>query len=162
MEKFRGLKRVTPELHSSSLTHFKPDKTMINSLKASHTVPQAVKMSKLSGILGLLTLATLSIASLPAQAGGYRVSGDSAVVQTSEQRAVVTGNGNLVDQNSTQTNIDRRGGGLGNQGVVQDQLQNADVYGHHNQVRQSNRQTTVEADSTRFAPRPRPHYQKKH
>ncbi|MCT7976670.1 hypothetical protein [Laspinema olomoucense] len=135
---------------------------MIISLKAYQTVAQAVKMPKLSAVLGLLTLATLGIAPLPAQAGGYRVSGDSAVVQTSEQRAVVTGNGNFVDQNSTQTNIDRRGGGVGNQGVVQDQLQNADVYGHHNQVRQSNRQTTVEADTTRFAPRPRPHYQKKH
>jgi hypothetical protein len=162
MKMFRGLKRVASSLHSSTLTHFKPDKTMINSLKAYQTVAQAIKLPKLSGVLGLLTLATLGIAPLPAQAGGYRVTGDSAVVQTSEQRAVITGNGNFVDQNSTQTNIDRRGGGFGNQGVVQDQLQNADVYGHHNQVRQSNRQTTVEADTTRFAPRPRPHYQKKH
>ncbi len=135
---------------------------MITSLNAYKTVAQAVKMSKLSGLLGLLTLATLGVVALPAQAGGYRVSGDNAVIQTSEQRAVVTGNGNFVDQNSAQTNIDRRGSGLGNQGVVQDQLQNADVYGHHNQVRQSNRQTTVEADSNRFAPRPRPQYQKKH
>ncbi len=162
MKMFRGLKRVAPALHSSTLIHFKPDKTMMISLTASKTVAQVVKMPKLSGLVGLLTLATLGIASLPAQAGGYRVTGDSAVVQTSEQRAVVIGNGNFVDQNSTQTNIDRRGGGVGNQGVVQDQLQNADVYGHHNQIRQSNRQTTVEADSTRFAPRPRPHYQKKH
>jgi hypothetical protein len=150
---------MPPLFHPYSL---QPRKTMIISLKADQTIAQAAKMPKLTGLLGILTLAILGIAPLPAQAGGYRVSGDSAVVQTSEQRAVVTGNGNFVDQNSTQTHIDRGRSGFGNQGVVQDQLQNADLYGHHNQVRQSNRQTAVESDANRFAPRPRPHYQKRY
>lgn len=116
---------------------------------------------KTSGSIGLLTIAVVGIFSLPAQAGGYRTSGDSAVIQSSEQRAVITGDSNNVQQNSSQTHIERGRPGYGNQGVVQEQVQDADVYGRHNQVRQTNRQTSVENHMPNVTPTYHPPAQKK-
>ncbi|MEB3829404.1 hypothetical protein [Phormidium sp. CCY1219] len=130
-------------------------------LNAYKTIAKTVKMSKVNGLLSLLTIATVGMISLPAEANGYRVTGDSAVIQNSQQRAVVTGSGNNVQQNSRQTHIDRTSGGFGNQGIVQEQTQDADVYGRHNHVRQNNRQTTVETSTPRYSPRHAPRYQKK-
>jgi hypothetical protein len=82
----------------------------------------------------ILTVATLGL-SVPARA-------DQAVVNDSNQTAIITGSGNSVNQ-SNNTAIRDRGSREGNTGTVVRNRQNADVVGDNNTVNQRN-QTQVD------------------
>ena len=103
------------------------------------------KMFGKTQIIGILTATTLGIFPLTAafannvccKASG----GDNAVIQTSGQDATVSGSGNSIRQNSSQTSNNRYQSGTGDQGIVQDQSQSANSAGHGNQVNQNVRQS---------------------
>ena len=103
------------------------------------------KMLNKTYIVGIFTATSLAIFPLAALANPncckaqVRSSGDNAVIQTSDQQATVSGSGNRINQNASQTS-NSRGRVTGNQGIVQDQSQFADSSGHGNRVRQNLRQ----------------------
>lgn len=103
------------------------------------------KMLKKTYILGILTASTLGLLPFTAQANPNPCceprGGDNAVIQTSDQQATVTGKGNAVNQNSSQSNNSRGRRGTGNQGIVQDQYQGANSHGYGNRVDQTARQS---------------------
>jgi hypothetical protein len=78
----------------------------------------------------ILTFATIGL-SLPARA-------DQAVVNESNQTAIITGSNNTINQ-SNNTTIRDRGNRGGNTGTVVRNRQNADVAGDGNTVNQTNR-----------------------
>lgn len=87
--------------------------------------------------LGMLPLAALANPQTCCKAGG----GDNAVIQTSNQNAHVSGSGNRVRQNASQSANSAIRRGSGNQGIVQEQSQYGDSNGHGNRVNQNVRQS---------------------
>lgn len=111
-------------------------------------------------IIGILTATTLGIFPITAafannvccKASG----GDDAVIQTSGQDATVSGSGNNIRQNSSQTSNNSGRSGTGDRGIVQDQSQSANNGGHGNRVNQNVRQSNngqAQGNSSRRAVR---------
>lgn len=93
-------------------------------------------MLRNTGIISLVGATVFGLAPIPAQA-------DEAVVQTSTQEAVISGDNNRVTQVTNQINISHPGRGKlhkGNRAVVQDAYQGASVSGRGNNVFQRSRQ----------------------
>jgi len=95
----------------------------------------------------ILALGAIGFASLPARSDEIPA-GDTAVIQETTQDAIITGNGNYTEQNSSQINRRQRRE-TGNAGTVQRSNQAADVQGNGNDTIQDVEQVNEDREGRR-------------